>query len=174
MNSNAATLFTEVNAASIRLPPFSPNEALTWFRRAETQFRLKNIVKATTKTDHVMAVLPEEVFHRIAPWLDSQPDDIDYNTMRQELLKEFSLSPSERARQVFNIPNLPLGNCTPKQVWHEITLCHLPTRDAEGKFHEVDLKKEIWLRSLSPATSGRNSTTRTRRPSKSSSPEPTH
>jgi len=56
MNSNAATLFTEVNAASIRLPPFSPNGALTWFRRAETQFRLKNIVKVTTKADHVVAV----------------------------------------------------------------------------------------------------------------------
>jgi len=56
MNSNAATLFTEVNAASICLPPFSPNGSLTWFRRAETQFRLKNIVKATTKADHVVAV----------------------------------------------------------------------------------------------------------------------
>ncbi|ROT61295.1 Retrovirus-related Pol polyprotein from transposon opus [Penaeus vannamei] len=149
MESNAATLFTEVNAASICLPPFSPNGSLTWFRRAETQFRLKNIVKATTKADHVVAVLPEEVFHRIAPWLDSQPDDIDYDTLKQELLKEFSLSPSERARQILNIPNTPLGDRTPKQVWQEITaLCRLPTKDAEGKFHEVDLKKEIWLRSL--------------------------
>lgn len=31
MNSDAATLFTEVNAVSIRLPLFSPNGALTWF-----------------------------------------------------------------------------------------------------------------------------------------------
>ncbi|ROT71047.1 hypothetical protein C7M84_010632 [Penaeus vannamei] len=92
----------------ICLPPFSPNEALTWFQRAETQFRLKNIVKATTKADHIMAVLPEKVFHWITPW--------DHN---------------------------------PKQVWQEITtLCRFPTKDVEGKYHEVDLKKEIWLRSL--------------------------
>ncbi|ROT72059.1 Retrovirus-related Pol polyprotein from transposon opus [Penaeus vannamei] len=142
-------LFTEVNAASIRLPPFSPNEALTWFRRAETQFRLKNILKATTKADHVVVVLPEEVFHRIAPWLDSQPDNIEYDTLKQELLKEFSLSPSERAQQILNIPNTPLGDRTPKQVWQEInTLCRLPTKDEQGKFHEVDLKKEIWLHPL--------------------------
>ncbi|ROT67045.1 hypothetical protein C7M84_014891 [Penaeus vannamei] len=123
-----ATLFTEVIAASIRLPPFSPDEALTWFRRAETQFRLKSIKKATTKADHVIAALPEKIFPRIAPWLDTQPDETEYDILKQELLKEFSLSPSERARQVFNIPNLPLGNRTPEQVWQEITsLCSLPT-----------------------------------------------
>ncbi|ROT65705.1 hypothetical protein C7M84_016309 [Penaeus vannamei] len=91
------------------------NEALTWFRRAETQFRLKNIVKATTKADHVVAVLPEEVSHRRAPWLDSQPDDIDYNILKQELLKEFSYSLSERVRQILNDPNTPLGDRTPKE-----------------------------------------------------------
>jgi len=73
MDSNAATLFTEVNAASIRLPPFSPNEALTWFRRAETQFRLKNIVKATTKADH-------------------QPDEIEYDTEAGAVEGVFSFS----------------------------------------------------------------------------------
>ncbi|XP_069995843.1 uncharacterized protein [Penaeus vannamei] len=149
MSTDAATLFTEVNAASICLPHFSPNEALTWFWRAETQFRLKNISKATTKTDHIVAILPKEVFHRIAPWSDSQPDDIDYDTLKQELLKEFSLSPSERAQQILNISNMPLGDRTPKQVWQETnTLCRLPTKDEQGKFHDVDLEKEIWLRSL--------------------------
>ncbi|ROT74823.1 Transposon Ty3-G Gag-Pol polyprotein [Penaeus vannamei] len=133
MSTDAATPFTEVNAASIRLPPFSLNEALTRFRRAETQFRLKNIVKATTKADQVVAVLPKEVFHWIAPWLYSQLDDIDYDTLKQELLKEFSLSPSERVRQILNIPNTPLVDWTPKQVWQEInTLCRLPTKDEQA------------------------------------------
>ena len=34
---------TSINAAAVRLPPFSPNQQLTWFRRAERHFHPKKI-----------------------------------------------------------------------------------------------------------------------------------
>ena len=146
---SSTDLATQIHAASVKLPPFSPNETLTWFRRAETQFRLKGVTKSSTKSDHVIAVLPEDVFRRIASWLDDQPDDIDYDQLKTQLLDEFSPSPSERARRVLNLPNTPLGDRTPKEVWHEITtLCRLPKKDASGNYQQVDLKKEVWLRTL--------------------------
>lgn len=148
-STTAQVLATQINAASVRLPPFSPNEALTWFRRAETQFRLKGIQKSATKSDHVLEVLPEDVCRRIAPWLDQQPADIPYEELKKQLLDEFSPSQSERARRVFAMPSLPLGDQTAKQVWYEIiTLCRLPVTDVDGKYKEIDLKKELWLQTL--------------------------
>jgi hypothetical protein len=48
------------------------------------------------------------------------------------------------------MPNQPLGDRKPRQLWEEInTLCRLPEIDPDtGKYRELNLKKEIWLRSL--------------------------
>lgn len=150
MDAEAAQEFaSQINAAATRLPPFAANEALTWFRRAETKFRLKNIKNSITKADHVLEALPEEVFRRLAPWLDDQPAELQYEQLKNHLLTEFSLSQSERARRVFAMPNLPLGDRSARDVWHDIlTLCRLPITDADGNFNEIDLKKEIWLQTL--------------------------
>ena len=63
---------SEANAVATRLPEFSQHEPLTWFRRAETRFRLRGIKQATTRADYVLEALPETIFRRIGPWLDQQ------------------------------------------------------------------------------------------------------
>ena len=50
----------EINAVTTRLPDFSQNEPLTWFRRAETRFWLRGITQPTTKADYMLETLPEE------------------------------------------------------------------------------------------------------------------
>ena len=54
----------EINAVATRLPDFAQNEPLTWFRRAETRFRIRGIVQLqpTTRADYVLEALPEAIF----------------------------------------------------------------------------------------------------------------
>ena len=99
----------QINAVATRLPEFSHNEPLTWFRRAETRFRLRGITQPTTKADYVLEVLPETIFRRIGSWLDEQPEEIPYADIKKYLLKEFSPTASERARRM---PSQPMGDKT--------------------------------------------------------------
>ena len=140
---------SEANAVATRLPEFSQHEPLTWFRRAETRFRLRGIKQATTRADYVLEALPETIFRRIGPWLDQQPDEIPYDDLKKHLLKEFSPTTSERARRLLLMPSQPIGDRKPSQLWDEICmLSRLPETDEDSKNKEVDLKKEIWLQTL--------------------------
>ena len=141
---------SEANAVATRLPEFSQHEPLTWFRRAETRFRLRGIKQATTRADYVLEALPETIFRRIGPWLDQQPDEIPYDDLKKLLLKEFSPTTSERAiRRLLLMPSQPIGDRKPSQLWDEICmLSRLPETDEDSKNKEVDLKKEIWLQTL--------------------------
>ena len=143
---------TSINAAAVRLPPFSPNQPLTWFRRAERHFHLKKITNSTTKADYAIEVLPESVFQHIASWLDTQPAEIQYEDLKAALLRTFCPSPSVRARRILDLPHQLPGDCTPTQTWHNInTLCQLPELDATtGLPKQLDLVKEIWLMCLTP------------------------
>ena len=141
---------SEANAVATRLPEFSQHEPLTWFRRAETRFRLRGIKQATTKADYVLEALPETIFRRIGPWLDQQPDEIPYDDLKKHLLREFSPTTSERARRLLLMPSQPIGDRKPSQLWDEVCmLSRLPEIDEDSKKHkEIDLKKEIWLQTL--------------------------
>ena len=140
----------QINAVASRLPDFAPTELLTWFRRAETRFRLRGIKQQTARADYVLEALPEAVIRSIGPWLDQQPDEIPYDDLKKHLLKEFSPTTSERARRILLMPSQPMGDRKPSQLWDEIcTLSRLPDVDDNTLKHkEVDLKKEIWLQSL--------------------------
>ena len=140
---------SDANAVATRLPEFAQHEPLTWFRRAETRFRLRGIKQATTRADYVLEALPETIFRRIGPWLDQQPDEIPYDDLKKHLLKEFSPTTSERARRLLLMPSQPIGDRKPSQLWDEICmLSRLPETDEDSKNKEVDLKKEIWLQTL--------------------------
>ena len=101
---------SEANAVATRLPEFSQHEPFTWFRRAETRFRLRGIKQATTRADYVLEALPETIFRRIGPWLDQQPDEIPYDDLKKHLLKEFSPTTSERARRLLLMPSQAIGD----------------------------------------------------------------
>ena len=100
---------TSINAAAVRLPPFSPNQPLTWFRRAERHFHLKKITSSTTKADYAIEVLPESVFQHIASWLDTQPAEIQYEDLKAALLRTFCPSPSVRARRTYFGPSASIS-----------------------------------------------------------------
>lgn len=139
------------STASVKLPPFARTEAQIWFRRAEIQFRLKGITRSTTKADYVLAALPEDVFPLIAHWLSDQPDELTYETLKEYLLKEFTLKIAARAQRVLALASQPLGDQSASQAWSEIqALLTLPVTSAGsgGKLTKVDLEREIWLQRL--------------------------
>ena len=140
-----------INATSVRLPTFSPNQPLTWFRRAERHFSLKKITSSATQADYTLEVLPEAVFQQISPWLDTQPAEIQYPDLKAKLLKEFCPTSSVRTRRILVLPQNPPADLTPTQLWHEInTLRQLPGLDENSKPKLLDLAKEIWLLCLAP------------------------
>ena len=141
-----------VNAAAVRLPQFSPNQPLTWFRRAdiERHFKLKGMTNSVTKADYALEAIPEAVFQTISPWLDTQLEDIKYETLKTTLLKEFLPPAPVRASRLLDLRRQPIGNRTQTQVWHEIaTLRQLPEIDETTKQHKhLDLYKKISLQCL--------------------------
>lgn len=140
-----------VNATAVRLPQFSPNQPLTWFRRAERHFKLKKITNTATQADYTFESLPEFVFQQIAPWLDTQAAEIHYDVLKTKLLREFCPTPAVRAHRIVNLPSQISHDRTPTQVWHEInTLQQLPEKDSNGDYKQLNLAKEIWLMCLAP------------------------
>ena len=55
-----------IAAAAVHLPKFSTTVTITWYQRAEVQFRLKRITASRTKADYVLAAIPEEIFPRLS------------------------------------------------------------------------------------------------------------
>lgn len=139
-----------INATSVRLPTFSPNQPLTWFRRAERHFNLKKITSSTTKADYVIEVLPESVFQQISPWLDTQPAEIKFEDLKSTLLTKFCPTPAVRAHRILDLPHQSQQDRTPLSVWHEINMLQqLPDIDSDTNLpKKLDLIKEIWLMCL--------------------------
>ena len=85
----------EVNAASVKLPTFSPEAPELWFRQVESHFRLKKITVSQTKYDHVLASVPHEVFAQVA--VEDLSGHVDpYGELKKKFLAEYSLSPIDR------------------------------------------------------------------------------
>ena len=125
--------------ASLRLPTFSSLDAPTWFKRVEVQFRIHRI-RDDRKADHVLAALPEEVFSQIATLLDTD-EDLDYKTLKQNLLDRFTPSAASRAAKIRSLSLQPLGEQKPSAAWTEIY--------ALANLHPpVDMLREMWLSRL--------------------------
>ena len=145
---------TETNATAshvaVKLNPFSTTEPRAWFRRTEGRFRIAKIVSATTKADYVMQALPDDVFHTLAPWLDDQPDELEYDVLKKYLLDKYSKSATDRAQQILHLASQPIGDQSAAQAWNEIvSLSRLNETDATtGKLKEIDLRREIFLQRL--------------------------
>ena len=145
-NFNEAML---INTLTIKLPTFTSEDPFTWFVRSEAHFRSKRITSSQTKSDYILQSLPEHVCNRISSFLRKHPAEIDYDDLKNEILKKFSLQPTERVQKLMELLSQPLGDRTPKCVWDEMNrLLQLDEVDDEGKFKEIDLKRELWLRHL--------------------------
>ena len=138
--------------AGLKLPAFSSTDAAIWFRRAEVQFRLKNVRSSRTQADHVLAALPDVLFPQLSVWLDDKGDDpVEYDDLKAFLLKKFSLSPEMRVQEIFNLAQRPLGDQRPSAALTEMrALARLPP-DSTGSSSTIDVLRALWLRRLPDA-----------------------
>lgn len=155
MPDDATTSTDALTAAStkdIHLPTFCPTDATTWFRRAEVQYRIRNITSESRKADFVLAALPDDVFSSLADWLDSLGDDtVLYTPLKQYLLKEFVPSPEERAERLMQLTKQPLGDQRSSTAFREMkSLTRLPP-DSTGTPKQLDLLRILWLLRLPDA-----------------------
>ena len=150
MDEKSDSTGPSIHAVAVKLSPFCSKEATSWFRRAEVQFRLRKVTDPRTKADYVLEAIPEELFPRIAAWLDNQDKDIVYEDLKTYLLQEFTLSVSARAQRLLNLPQTPLGDTTAHAAWNEMqALATLPGLDpTTNKPRRVDLLRELWLQRL--------------------------
>jgi len=150
---NAET--SSIHAIAVKLSSFCPQEATSWFRRAEIQFRLRRVTDPRTKADYVLEAIPEQLFPRVAAWLDNQDQnqDVEYENLKSYLLQEFTLSVSARAQKLLSLPHIPLGDTTAHAAWNEMqALATLPDLDpTTNKPRRVDLMRELWLQRLPPS-----------------------
>lgn len=139
-----------INAISVKLPTFSTQEPISWFRRAEVQFRLRKITDPRTKADYVLEAIPETIFLQLSAWLDQQADEITFDPLKAYLLKEYTLTVSDRAKKLLAMPSQQLGDRTALNVWNEMqSLARLPGTDTTtGLPLKVDLMRELWLQSI--------------------------
>ena len=135
-----------INTATVKLPTFTSTDPYTWFIRSEAQFRSKNITRSPTKSDYILQALPEEVCTKISTFLRKNPTSIDYDDLKAEILRKYTLQSSERVRKVMEMIAQPLGDRSPRTAWEEMTrLLQLDKLDEDGNFKEVDVKRELWL-----------------------------
>ena len=149
----AATDNSPTAAAQVKLPNFTPIDAQTWFRRAEVQFRLKKENSPTARADYVLAALPEDIFTRIAEWLQSKGDaPVNYTDLKAFLLQRFTPSPAARVAQLLQLAKQPLGDQKPSDALLEMrALARLPPTD-DGEPRHLDLLRALWLQRLPDTT----------------------
>ena len=137
----AGTSQQPVATLTVQLPPFSTNDALAWFQRAEILFRTKRITATTKKADLVLAALPEDIFPQISTWLLAKEDtDINYEETKEKLLELFTPTPEERAEKLLMLSRLPLASQRPSTAFEEMrALATLPDK------RSVDLLRVLWL-----------------------------
>ena len=147
------TSSAQVFAIAVKLSPFSTQEPVSWFRRAEVQFRLRKISDPCTQADYVLEAIPDNLFVRVSSWLDEQSGAIQYEDLKRYLLNEFTLTPSARAQRLLDFPKQPIGDRTANTVWQEMqSLARLPDLEpATGKNRRVDIMRELWLQTLPPS-----------------------
>ena len=105
---------SSVFATSVKVPQFYKENARFWFDGLESQFRLKKVSDDTTKFDHVMSALPEEVAMQVMPAIRSKR----YEELKEALLNVYGLTEQQRALKLLSLPGL--GDKKPSKLAAEI------------------------------------------------------
>lgn len=130
------------SAVSLKLPEFYVDNPDVWFLYCDAQFQLRGITSDDTKFAHVILALPPQVATRVHGLLRSPPTADKYNTLKATLLEKYTLSLTERACALLDLPGL--GDRKPSDL-----LTHMQSLYPEGQSMGF-LGRELFLRQLPP------------------------
>ena len=129
-------------AVSLKLPPFYTSNPKYWFAYSESHFKLRGIVCDETKFSYVVTCLTEDVAERVMRTLSNPPLKEKYAALKAHLLQEYTLSESERAAALLDMPGL--GDMKPSHLLTKM-LALLPDKEAE---QPGIIFRELFLRQL--------------------------
>ena len=130
----------DINAVAIRLSEFQPHDPTTFFFHAEAQFELCKITQDSTKFNHVIASLPSNAIDEVRELIRKPPAN-SYDELKAVLLAQYTLSPSERAAALLDLP--ALGDQRPSQLNKRMAMLE------DGQTDLLDhLLKELFLRAM--------------------------
>ncbi|XP_065356419.1 uncharacterized protein LOC135950819 [Calliphora vicina] len=126
---------------NVKLPPFWISCPQAWFIQTEIQFNIKQITDDTTKYQHVIIALPQEVIIKILDVLQKPPTLNKYEFLKNTLCERFSLSEEKRLEQLFS--DKQIGDRRPSEFYRDMS-------NVAGSVSLIgnDLLYKLWLRKL--------------------------
>ena len=135
-------LLTAAATRDVKLPMFCAAETVSWFQRAEIQFRIKRETSHARMADYVLAALPQDIFLLISSWLLEQGDRLEYDKVKRRLLQKFVATPEERVTKLLALSRQPLGDQRPSVAFQEMkALTKVPQE--EGTTQTLDLLRVL-------------------------------
>lgn len=128
----------QVQAVSLKLPQFWPQQPEIWFAQAEAQFAIRNITVDETKYYYVVAALDQDTAARVLDLLKNPPAAGKFAALRNRLLETFTLSEFERAGRILHMPEL--GDDKPSALMDKM-LGHLGSHTPCFLFQRVFLER---------------------------------
>ena len=104
-----------LNAVSVKLPPFTESNPELWFGKAEAQFVLRGVKDDTTKFYHLYANLTEKAITEIENLLLDPPATDKVAAMRYKLVRKFGRSQYQKDSELLGIKSL--GDLKPTEMW---------------------------------------------------------
>ena len=107
------------NSVQIKLPPFFKQQPQRWFTQAEAQFELRQVTQESTKYCYVLQSLDQDTNARVSEFTDKKPASDPYTTLKEALLKEYTLSEAERAQAFFTLQS-PSMATRPSDIMNQL------------------------------------------------------
>lgn len=136
----AALLTGELNAVSIRIPPFWTNLPLEWFCQVEAQFATRGITTQLTKYNWVLPAIPQDVVATVSDVIKN-PGEHAYNNLKKALIDRHKESNSQSLEKLLS--GTQIGDRKPSEFYR-----HMKSLADNANIVNDGLLSQLWLRQL--------------------------
>lgn len=145
LQSNIANQnLSSINAITVKLPPFWPDDPETYFNQAESCFRTSGVTTQRTKYDHVVMKLPCEIAKKMRDVIRTctpLSHQTPYDTLRDALISRNTVSESVRIERL--LAGEQMGDRSPSNFYRDLM-------SDVGSISSVSepLVRTFWMRAL--------------------------
>lgn len=144
VNTSASTCQSRSDECSIirlKLPNFWPASPITWFIQAEAQFSISRVLSDSSRYNHVLAALPQDIIESILDFVQCPPEKDLYKGIKDLLIERHSMSEERRLEKLLSSEQL--GDRRPSDFYRSLKLLAGTSGVAAER-----LVRNLWLRRL--------------------------